>query len=337
MTIETFADIVGAEAPLRILRQGVMTGRTAHAYLFVGPQGVGKRTVAMAFMRALLCANPDEGDACGICPPCRKTAQGNHPDLVVVEPEVREKKVKKEIDIQHIRALTERLSYRPYEGKVKGVVIDDVEKMNVQAANAFLKTLEEPPGDTVMVLIAANARTLLPTVVSRCRTVGFGPAPHEAMSRFLGRRLMVDEAEAATLAALAGGAPGRALDKEGLEREKAIREMVAGLILNPDALSAAEAVGNAIAFDKNKDRTVTDRALCLAQDIVRDIAAVKTTGEYATVINVDLSADVAEAARRYPLRRLLAAHDTIERMKRARVFNVNPQLIFGLLSIELKK
>lgn len=165
----SLADVIGQESALRILRGAMERGRLASSYLFAGEEGIGKRFAAFNLAKALNCLEPVGADACGRCPSCRKMEAGTHLDFRVVEPDG------DQIKVEQIREVEEILSLKPYEGGVKTVVVDDAERMNTYAANAFLKTLEEPSPQTLIVLVTSNPDWLPLTIRSRCSRVNFTP------------------------------------------------------------------------------------------------------------------------------------------------------------------
>ncbi|HEV3122698.1 MAG TPA: DNA polymerase III subunit delta' [Isosphaeraceae bacterium] len=192
------------------LGQCLAQGRLPHALLFVGPEGIGKRTFALALAQALLCETAPEGalEACGKCPGCVQVKGGAHPDFMMVErPED-----KHELPISVIRDLTGDLSLKPARGRRKVAIVNDAEALSEEAANAFLKTLEEPPPGSVLIMIASSAESQLETVVSRCRVVRFEPLPEADLAALLlEQEATTDPAEAARLAALGEGSLARAL------------------------------------------------------------------------------------------------------------------------------
>jgi DNA polymerase-3 subunit delta' len=157
-----FAEIQGHSKQLEALRRSLKTGRLHHAYLLLGPEGVGKKTVALSLAKAIHCSETQD-DFCGYCDPCMRIISGNHPDVRIIEP----LPGKKEISIQQVREVEKELSYRSFSGGRKIAIIDPATLLNAPAQNALLKTLEEPPQDSLLVLIAVNAGPLLPTVGSR--------------------------------------------------------------------------------------------------------------------------------------------------------------------------
>jgi len=152
-----------------ILSREVAGGRIAHAYLFAGPDPE-KGEAAEAFARALLCSRPGQGQACGECRPCRQAGHGNHPDLQRLGPSGAT------IKIEQVRRLQRQVQYRSYQGGRKVFIIDHAEAMTAEAANCLLKTLEEPPADTVFILLSGRPDACLPTVLSRCRRMTFQAA-----------------------------------------------------------------------------------------------------------------------------------------------------------------
>ena len=199
-----FACILGHEKPKALLREAAAKNKMGHAYLFRGPDGVGKKKVALTLAAYLNCKNPRDEDACGRCPSCRKYFSGNHPDLVVIEPEGAA------IKISQVRSVKHQLTFPPLEARLRAVILEDVHTMRREAANSLLKTLEEPAPGNLLILTADQTGEILPTILSRCQIIPFGPLDQKEMARELMRQINVDEPLALTLAAAAEGSLGRA-------------------------------------------------------------------------------------------------------------------------------
>ena len=211
---------VGNEAARRFLLGSWQVGRLAHAYLFVGPRHVGRRTLALWLARLVNCGQvgnaPTAAGPCDHCSVCRRIMHGNYSDLNIVEPEVDDVgEVKRGVVIEQIREVVEqRAPLRPYEGRTKVFVIRGADTMTPAAANAFLKTLEEPPADTLFVLTAADQARLLPTIVSRCQAVTLRPVPIRTLATALAAWEAWPDRNAESaelLARLSGGCPGAAV------------------------------------------------------------------------------------------------------------------------------
>jgi DNA polymerase III subunit delta' len=198
------AGIRGQDRARDMLARALASGKLPHAYLFDGPAGVGKRTTALALAAALNCEREAGAPECD-CPPCRKIAGGLHPDLLVLAPEGPGGFIK----IEQIRELLAVLAFPPHEGRARVIVIEDAEKMNPAAANAFLKTLEEPPNRTHIVLLSSAPDRLLVTIRSRCQRIRFAPLPVEAVASIL-RASGIEAVAAQAAAALSDGSVARA-------------------------------------------------------------------------------------------------------------------------------
>jgi len=189
-----FADIVGQQIAVSILARALEQG-ASHAYLFLGPPGAGKSEAAVAFAAGLAC--PDDG--CGVCNTCRRVLEGLHPDVETVAPEGNF--IRKE----EIATINLHAAYRPYEARAKVYIFLEADSLNAEAANAFLKTLEEPPPHVHFILVTDHPEKLLPTIVSRCQPVVFSPVAVPALAADLVKRYGMAEAEASLVARLAGG------------------------------------------------------------------------------------------------------------------------------------
>jgi DNA polymerase-3 subunit delta' len=230
----SFSDIIGHDREIGILQGAIVKDRVAHSFLFCGPGGIGKRMTAMAFARALNCSEVAD-DSCGKCPRCRRIEGGGDPNVMVVLPREAESKgggvdmVSGVIRIGDIRDVQHRLAYGIDGGK-KVCIVDGAEKMNTQAANAFLKTLEEPPKDTVIILIVSQATALLPTILSRCQRINFSPLRREVVEGLVRERLGLSPERSRLIAALSGGSLGRALEgwDDALFEER--KKLIEGLI-----------------------------------------------------------------------------------------------------------
>lgn len=242
-----------------------MKERVAHAFLFCGPGGIGKMMTAQAFAKALNC-NEVVDDSCGTCPTCRRIDGGGDPNVMVVLPREPDSKgggvdmVSGTIRIEEVRNIQHRLAYGADGGK-KVCIVDGAEKMNIQTANAFLKTLEEPPADTVIILIVNQATALLPTILSRCQRINFSPLKFEVVEELVQERLALSPERCRLIAALSGGSLGRALEgwDEALfeERTKVIDGLMAlssGDVMDvftlADEIARGESIGDAFEIMK---------------------------------------------------------------------------------------
>ncbi len=210
-----FDEILGHERPVRVLRRAIAAARIPGAYLFSGPDGVGKRSTALAFAAALNCPEAD-GEACGACKSCRMIMDGSHPDLFL--PDRSGTRIpknppasggKERTGSGYISEIVPKLPYAPMMGRFKIVLLDDAHQLTETAANYLLKTMEEPPSRTLFVLVTAAEHLLLPTVVSRCQRIRFSPLAEEQVVGIL-TRLGEDEAVARRAALLADGSVGKA-------------------------------------------------------------------------------------------------------------------------------
>ena len=243
----SLADLAGQEEVLARLNREFAAGRMAHAYMLEGARGTGKTTMARGMAARLFCLSPDSnGFACGACRPCLLLAHGNHPDYLELPRDPAELRIGRFVErsggTEHVehQPLLPFLRLKPVEGGWRVAVIPDAERMRQESANAFLKTLEEPPGRTLIIL-TVNTRDLLPaTVASRCRRVGIRPLSPEALAGELERRGAASGADARELARTAEGSLGMALELSSGEVLEYWRWLTGEAFANPGAASAQE-------------------------------------------------------------------------------------------------
>ncbi len=198
----------GHPAAQRLIERAIESGNPPHALLLVGAEGIGKTTLALDLAAGLLCLAPDPADRpCRECAACRKVAHGNHPDLHRFAPDGAGQQIK----ISQVQQLSSELALLPLEGRFRIAIIEQAHRLNEDAQNALLKTLEEPPARVVIVLAADDSTRLLATVISRCTRVRMGPVATDELTRILAERGVGDAARGAALARLTGGRPGAAL------------------------------------------------------------------------------------------------------------------------------
>ena len=196
--------IIGHQQIIEQLQYAIASNRIAGAYLFAGPANTGKETVARHFAKTVNCLSPGNG-ACGTCLSCRKIDDRNHPDVQIIRPSG------VWIRIDQIRELQKRIVYQPLEGARKVYILVEADRMNLEAANCLLKTLEEPPAESVLILLTTDINVQLPTIRSRCQIINFHPMPIPDLAEVLMEQFDLDEAQAFSIAVSSTGAVGKAL------------------------------------------------------------------------------------------------------------------------------
>jgi DNA polymerase-3 subunit delta' len=322
-----FEAILGHRDVKERLGRMSFSGRMGNAFLFLGPKGVGRKQVTLGWTQVLNCLEPQDTYpyACGNCRACRKIESRQFPDLFVIEPEEG-----KNLKIDQIREILRESHFKPYEGKKRVFIIDDAELLNDAAANALLKTLEEPAETLVLILIAEHEGQLLTTIRSRCQIVRFGTLPNDVVRSALTER-GVSETDARWLANEAVGSLGRALTSLGEqeERRKLREEIFAGLqTLGRDPVASFKLAER---FKKEQAAPFL-RAL---KTFYRD-AVVFKTGHYERIVNLDFEASVRSLADSAELVELLERFDAVEAAeRRLEDFNANKQLVLERLLQEI--
>jgi DNA polymerase-3 subunit delta' len=320
-------EIVGQDRAVAQLRQAWAAGRLGQAYCFHGPAGVGKRTTALALAQAVNCLAPAPGpDACGTCPACRLIAAGSHPDVVTVGPE--DKAV---ISIDQIRDVGTRSSRRPYQGRTKVWILDPADRMQEPAANALLKTLEEPAGIALFVLVTAAPSALLPTILSRCQGVRFDLLGEAALRTILARHARSAD-EAAAILPLAAGSAERAigLDLAGARaaRDRVVEQVWDALDSPLHVLECAERLA--------EDRGRLEEALETLIGFSRDLAVLKVGGASAPLLHADCRDRLAALAARTTLPAILAIFAAQIEAQRLLARNANPRLTAEHLLLSMR-
>jgi len=280
------------------LQRDVAQGRVRHAYLFTGPEGVGKRTLAAEFARALLCKAAEP--PCGQCRHCQLAARAEHADLLTVTPEISGKRVRAaKIKIEPVRRLIYDLTLKPVEAGRRVALLQDFDLANDEAQNALLKTLEEPPGNAVLLLTAERAEDLLPTIVSRCEVMALRPLPLRAVQDALVTRWDVPAERAGWLAHLSGGRLGWAVrmqsDGEALEARQARLDDLRRLLRasRVERMAYAEQLAKGGRLDRIQD--MLDLWLGFWRDVL-----LASAGAEAPLANTDCEVEIRRLAEVVP-------------------------------------
>ncbi len=312
----------GHEVHVEEFARAVRRGRLAHAYLFTGPSGVGKRLFAVELAKTLLCEAPAPERpfaACDRCPACIQIDAGTHPDFAYA----RRPEEAHEFPIELMREVCHSFTLKSARGRGRVVILDDVDDLNEESANCFLKTLEEPPPRSVLILIGTSTDRQLSTIVSRCQVVRFAPLSAEMVRAILQANGVTDAAQADRLARLSGGSAGLALALADPELWDYRRELLDGLAQSPlDSVGLAEkcmvfieAAGKETAAHRNRAHLVVR----LLIDFLNDALALSTAGVARHTDSADRAALEKIAARNSPdqvaalLERCLDADEQIAR------------------------
>jgi len=318
----SFTEILGQAQAIEVLQRERAHDRVPHAYLFCGPAGIGKKRTAFALAQTLEC---EAGgiNACGSCPACRKVAHDRHPDVHFYQPVARTKGATAKIYIDQVRELQEAISLKAMEGPKKILIVDDADRMVDQAANALLKTLEEPPGDSLLILIAAFPGLLPATILSRSRKVRFQPLSDEAVAQVLMREREMVEEDAQTLARFAQGSLSRVMEVEPADliarRERFMEESGRWKDGDLDAVFDFSA-----RFTRNAGEAVDFIHYLL--EWTRDLIAMKLRGPEGILIYRDRIPDLEAGCRGTTVEDLLEQFDRLQGTLKKLEHNVNPRL-----------
>lgn len=326
-----FADVLGHERAKAQLRTAIARGRLAHAVLFAGLDGTGKRGLAMALAGWLTCdliaaggGSPDgEADACGQCAGCRQLAVGSHPDVRIISPPPG----KKDIKIDTVRELRNFIQLMPLTAQRKVAIISEAHALNLNAQNALLKTLEEPPARSLLILVTHAPGTLLPTVRSRCQRIQCAPLPGDVVVAIL-RAGGVAEADARLAAAYAEGSPGRALQMLGTlgaQRQRLLNYLAE--VDNAGYVRGSQMIREATARDDPA------QPLGLMLTWYRDQAVNAADAAAIGLHNADLMPSTPRGSIGAAVRRADAVIDVLARLRRG---NPNRQLLIEALFLRLQ-
>jgi DNA polymerase III subunit delta' len=333
----SFNNILGQERPKKTLLKALQSGRIANSYLFYGQESIGKKFTAIEFCKALNCQTLSPIDSCDSCPSCIKIEKRIHPDLFILEPKKSSPSAREAVlKIDEVRELQKKLLYLPYEGNVKVAIINNAESMNPQAANSFLKTLEEPPTKTLIILIVSNPHQLLPTVVSRCQGIRFYPLPNAAIKKIITKHLETKTAESQPeevelRSRRSMGQVSQALQEDLLEASQDREELIR--LISTVSFKRMDQV---FLWTKTKAKQ-TERIQLILDEltrILRDAALIKIDSEPGILINKDLTDQIKVLAQQKSISSLLEMCKTVQNTKAAIKSNANTQLALENMLID---
>ncbi|MEO8041713.1 MAG: DNA polymerase III subunit delta' [Acidobacteriota bacterium] len=336
--------LVGNKEVAETLRRFVATGRVPNALLFTGAEGVGKKQFAIELARCLVCANTNAHGACGQCAVCHRVGEfvnpifekgdesdfvffSQHPDVGIIVP------FRRNLRIGAVRALDREAHYRPFEAAARVFIVDDADKMNDAASNALLKTLEEPPATSHIILIAARADTLLPTIRSRCQTIRFAPVPVDEIERHLIDSCDFSPEDAALAARVSGGSIGRAIEivpaSFRTQRSAMLGVLKAAAVDNKrELLAASEEMADA----KNKDEY--EEKLGVLQTLIHDVWLLVNAADV-EILNSEIEAELIQLSRQVSSPTLARWLGEIEVMSENFIVNINRKIATDSLFVEM--
>ncbi len=360
MDSTTWNDIVGQDMLIENLQSAIKYNKISHAYLIEGERLSGKRMIADIFARALQCEcdredtqqqtslfslgmfedneQTDKADIgeqikpCNQCRSCRQAQNGNHPDIIYVEHEK-----PNVISVDNIRRVNEDIALKPYSGPYKIYIIDEAEKMNMQAQNALLKTLEEPPEYAIILLLTTRTEAMLQTILSRCMVLNIKPVAEDAIKNYLMHSIQVPDYRAAVCASFARGNVGRAIELASNEAFDRLKSLVISAMKNIADMEIHQMSAEIKKITEEKFDKDDYLDLCFIW--FRDVLLYKACGLYGDtnrIIFKEERHDLEDAARRCSYEGIEKVIHSISRARSRIAANVNFDLTMELMFLDIK-
>ena len=329
-----FSTITGHERPIGLLKAALGHGRLAHAYLFHGETAIGKRLTAVCLAQALNCERPSFADAqesCGLCRACQQIAARTYPDYVLVEPD--RESAAPQIKIEQVRDIEQQFIYRPLVGERKICVIDEADRMTIGAANALLKTLEEPPGHGLFILISSRPQALPVTIRSRCQSLRFTPPAQTQVEATLIVKRELPPTDARFLAMLTEGRIGEALTADLPDLRQRQRDCLE--LIGPRTLRSATAVLAAAENLAKADRGV--EVLSWLRRWIRDVVLLHVGDDPDHILHLDQLSQLRDSAPQADLGILLELLKEIERIEQAATRHLNLHMALETILLRLRE
>lgn len=341
-----FKNLVGNDHVKQTLRHLIAKGRVPNSLLFAGDEGIGKRQFAIELCRSLICTDLTDGEACGVCPPCRRAGTftlpksddkdahkrvifSDHPDVGMVIA------YNRNISVDAIRHLESEANFRPYEAQSRFFIIDNADKMNDSAANALLKTLEEPPASSHIFLITSRADSLLSTIRSRCQVLRFAPVGTGEIEKYLVADRAFTHDEAKLAARLSRGSIGRA-GSINLEKFRQRRDRMLAVVTNAvetgdraALLRISEEMNDA----KNKD--AFEESIDVLASLLHDVWTLRVSGDASRAVNTDLHDRLAELGRNSAADNIPSWLAGIDTMRENFAVNINRKVAADALFVSM--
>jgi DNA polymerase-3 subunit delta' len=329
-------EVAGHRRLLTLLAGAAERGSLPPSLIFSGPEGIGKRRTAVAMAQLLNCktlvAAEDIGlDACGTCAACTRIARGVHADVLLIEPGD-----SGAIKVDQIRDAIEKSAYRPFEGRHRVVIVDDADRVLIEAQNALLKTLEEPPSASSFVLVTSRTDVLLPTVTSRCQRLRFGRLGPAEVADVLIREHHYAAAEAQAAASVADGSVGAALEGSSdqfVEARNAAAGLLQGVASSVDPRrrleSAKVLVGN------GADRAELSRRLQALSSLLRDLGVLSSRADERCLANADMKPLLGGLIKAFDGDRIVRAFSAVDRAVLALAGNASPKIVADWLAFQI--
>ncbi len=327
----SFTKLIGNERNKQILQRLLGRGSIASTLIFSGPEGVGKRQFALTMAKAANCQNAPAGrfaiDSCDTCSACRRIDEATYGDVITVEPDGQS------IKIAQTRALTSEVYYRPREGRQRFFIIDEADRLRDESANSILKTLEEPPPTSTIILLTSRPDALLSTIRSRAQRLTFIPLTVAEIENYLKQNYARPADETKLLARLTEGRIGQAtaFDLSVYRQERrALLGMIELMIAGEDLfrlLKAAEYLGK-------KEKDDFEKALDLLASLLRDMFLLAAGGSRDAITNIDAADRLEELAPKIELKRLIGWVAKFDELRAKMKININRQIATEALLLE---